>query len=138
MRWTNEPLELDDARDRLDMEQISAWIRNAYWAIGRTHEQVLVSWRNSAVVFGLYHDGEMAGCARVISDLVTTAYLADVFIAPEHRGKGVGTWMMASIIAHPDLRTVRWLLHTRDAHALYRRVGFLDIGERVMERPRPN
>lgn len=137
MRWTKAPFELDDDRDRLDMEQISAWIRDAYWAVGRTHEQVLISWRNSAVVFGLYRDGTMAGCARVISDLVTTAYLADVFIAPEHRGQKIGTWMMEAIVGHPELSTLRWLLHTRDAHSLYRRVGFLDVGERVMERPRP-
>jgi GNAT superfamily N-acetyltransferase len=134
--WKNEHYELDDDRERLDMERISGWIRNAYWAVGRTHQQVLDSWRGSAVVFGLYHDATQVGCARVVSDLVTTAYLADVFIAPNHRGRGAGTWMMESILSHPDFQTTRWLLHTRDAHALYRRVGFVDVGERVMERPR--
>jgi GNAT superfamily N-acetyltransferase len=137
MRWTRNGYELDDARERLDMDQISEWIRNAYWALTRMHEQVLCSWSGSAVPFGLYApSGEMAGCARVISDFVTTAYIADVFIDTAHRGQKLGVWMMESIISHPDLNTVRWLLHTRDAHGLYRKVGFDGPNERLMERPK--
>lgn len=136
MIWTNEPYELDDGRHRLDMDQLSSWIRNQYWALDRTHRQVLESWRNAAIVFGLYKDGAPAGCARVVSDLVAIAYLADVFVAPEHRGAGIGTWMIRTIVDHPDLRTVGWLLHTRDAHDLYRRIGFVEVGPRIMERSR--
>jgi GNAT superfamily N-acetyltransferase len=135
MIWVNGAYELDTDRDRLDMDQVSAWIRNAYWAVGRSHEQVLASWAASAVPFGLYGPGGMVGCARVISDMVTTAYLADVFLVETERGKGLGLWMMQSIVAHPDLCRLRWLLHTRDAHELYRKVGFDAPSERVMERP---
>jgi GNAT superfamily N-acetyltransferase len=134
--WSREDCQLDTDRERLDMDRISAWIRASYWAIGRSHDQVLRSWRGSAVPFGLYGPEGMAGCARVVSDLVTTAYLADVFISDEYRGQGLGLWMMESIMSHPDLTTVRWLLHTRDAHELYRKVGFTDPGPRVMERHR--
>jgi GNAT superfamily N-acetyltransferase len=134
MRWTNGDYELDDDRNRLDMGQISEWIRGSYWALARSHEAVLDSWKGSAVPFGLYVPGRMAGCARVVSDLVTVAYIADVFIEPAHRGRGLGLWMMQEIMAHPALASVKWLLHTRDAHDLYRQVGFLDPGERLMER----
>jgi GNAT superfamily N-acetyltransferase len=134
MLWTKNGYELDDSRERLDMDQISAWVRGSYWASDRSHENVLRSWAGSAVSFGLYGPQGMAGCARVVTDLVTTAYLADVFIAPEHRGKGLGTWVMECIVNHPDLRLVKWLLHTRDAHDLYRKVGFVEPTERLMER----
>lgn len=137
MLWMRNGYELDDNRERLDMDQISTWIRGAYWASDRSHENVLKSWAGSVVPFGLYApDGTMAGCARAISDLVTTAYLADVFIAPEHRGRKLGLWMMECIVSHPELALVRWLLHTRDAHDLYRKVGFESPTERLMERPR--
>lgn len=137
MIWTRDGYELDDTRERLDMDCISAWVRGSYWASTRTHEHVLASWAGSALPFGLYDpDGEMAGCARVVTDLVTTAYVADVFIDPAHRGRGLGVWMMECITSHPTLTGARWMLHTRDAHELYRKVGFEDPGERLMERPR--
>lgn len=129
--------QLDTSRDRLDLAQLSDWIRASYWAVDRTHDQVLRSWQGSAVPFGLYNATGMIGCARVVSDLVTVAYLADVFIAEEHRGRGLGRWMVESILNHPDLTTVRWLLHTRDAHELYRGAGFAGPGPRLMERLRP-
>ena len=135
MRWAKDGYELDDDRARLDMEQISTWLRGTYWAEKRSHEDVLRSWMGAAVPFGLYGPAGMAGCARVISDLVTTSYLADVFIAPEHRGRGLGVWMMECILSHPELRTTKWLLHTRDAHGLYRKVGFVEPTFRVLERP---
>jgi GNAT superfamily N-acetyltransferase len=73
----------------------------------------------------------------VVSDLVTTAYLADVYLLPEHRGRGIGHFLVASILGHPALATVKWLLHTEDAQSLYRHFGFLDRTERLMERPAP-
>ncbi len=136
MIWTRGEYQLDTNRERLDMDQVSAWIRSSYWATDRTHEQVLGSWLGSAVPFGLYGPEDMAGCARVVTDLVTTADAADVFISAEHRGQGLGLWMMESIVSHPDLASVRWLLHTRDAHELYRKVGFAEPGPRLMERLR--
>lgn len=136
MIWKRGDYELDTDRDRLDMDVISGWIRATYWASTRSHETVLKSWAGSAVPFGLYGPDGMAGCARVVTDLATTAYLADVFILEEHRGHGLGLWMMECIVSHPELENVRWLLHTRDAHGLYRKVGFEEPSARVMERPR--
>jgi GNAT superfamily N-acetyltransferase len=138
MRWHRDEHTIDDDRQRLDMDRISAWVRGSYWASTRTPEQVDRSWAASAVVFGLYAGDEQVGCSRVVTDFVSVAYLADVFLMEEQRGRGLGRWLIETIVGHPVLSEVRWLLHTRDAHALYRQVGFGEPGPRVMERPRLN
>jgi GNAT superfamily N-acetyltransferase len=137
MQWHRDGYTLDDDRTRLDMPRIVEWVQNSYWAKGRPIEVVLRSWEHAAVVMGLYHGNEQVGGARVVTDLATAAYLADVFLLPEHRGRGLGLWLVETLVTHPALAGCRWLLHTRDAHALYARVGFQPAGERVMERPRP-
>jgi GNAT superfamily N-acetyltransferase len=136
MQWQRGAYSIDTDRERLDMERIITWLRGTYWAGGRAPEVIRRSWDGSALAFGLYEGAQQIGCARVVSDRVTVAYLADVFLLPDYRGQGLGTWLMQTIIGHPDLATVGWLLHTRDAHALYHRVGFVERGERLMERPR--
>jgi GNAT superfamily N-acetyltransferase len=137
MQWHRDGYTLDDDRARLDMPHIVDWVQTSYWATGRPTEVVLRSWANAAVVIGLYTGAEQVGCARVVTDLATAAYLADVFILPEHRGNGLGLWLVETLVAHPDLAGCRWLLHTRDAHDLYAKAGFRPAGARVMERPRP-
>ena len=78
------------------------------------------------MVLGMYDaDGRTAGFARVVTDRATFAWVCDVFILPEHRGKGRGTWLMRTMAGHPDLRGLRrWILATRDAHGLYEKLGF--------------
>jgi len=77
--------------------------------------------------FGLYKGGRQIGFARVVTDHATFAYLADVFVLPEHRGRGLGKWLVQSILAHPELQGMRrWLLGTRNAHSLYRKSGFAE------------
>jgi GNAT superfamily N-acetyltransferase len=80
----------------------------------------------NSLPFGLYAPaGKQAGFARVVSDRAQYAYLADVFVLPEHRGRGLGTWLVACILEHPDLQGLRrWALATADAHELYARLGF--------------
>lgn len=138
MIWTRGDYHLDDDRSRLDMPRLTVWLQDSYWAMGRPADIVQRSWDNAAVVVGLYCRNELVGCARVITDLATTAYLADVFILPEHRGLGLGGWLIETLVDHPKLVGLRWLLHTRDAHSLYTKYGFQPAGERVMERPRAN
>ena len=95
--------------------------------------------RNS-LCFGAYHAGRQIGLARVISDYATIAYLGDVYVLSEYRGRGLSKWMMECILAHPDLQNLRrWILNTRDAHDLYRRYGFTDLKrpEGFMELHRP-
>jgi GNAT superfamily N-acetyltransferase len=78
-----------------------------------------------SMAFGLYRDGRQVGFARAVTDHATFAYLADVFVVTAERGRGLGTWLVETILAHPDMRGLRrWLLGTRDAQALYRRCGF--------------
>ncbi len=85
--------------------------------------------------FGVYHQGRQVGFARVITDHATFAYLADVFIVQEYRGKGLSKWLMETIMNNPALQGLRrWLLATMDAHGLYAQFGFapLDKPERIM------
>jgi GNAT superfamily N-acetyltransferase len=137
MQWEQGQCTIDTDRERLPMGRIVGWLQGTYWAAGRTEEAIRRSWRLSAVVFGVYDGGDLIGCARVVSDTVTHAYLADVYLVPEARGRGLGRWLLETVVAHPDLQTVGWLLHTRDAHGFYRAAGFGEPGPRVMERPRP-
>ena len=90
-----------------------------------------------ALCFGLYHEGRQIGFARVITDRATFAYLGDVFVLEAFRGRGLARWLLEGIQAHPELKGLRrWVLLTRDAHALYRQVGWtsLAVPERYMER----
>lgn len=136
MRWQHDGYTIDTDRQRLDFETIGGWLRDSYWAADRSQADVRRSWEHAAVVFGLYAGDALVGCARVVSDLVAVAYLADVFLLPAHRGKGLGRWLVETAVAHPAIGDVRWLLHTRDAHGLYAQLGFVAYGERLMERPR--
>jgi len=78
-----------------------------------------------SLCFGAFHGRRQAGFARVITDFATIAYIADVFVVPEHRGRGVSKLLLRAILAHPDLRRLRrLLLATRDAHGLYAQFGF--------------
>jgi GNAT superfamily N-acetyltransferase len=89
----------------------------------------------SAWVVGLYRDGEQLGFGRAVSDGVAVAYLADVFVLPEWQGRGLGTELVREIVEGGPYAHLRWLLHTRDAQAVYARFGFGAPGGRVMERP---
>jgi GNAT superfamily N-acetyltransferase len=111
-------------------------LRESYWAAGIPRDIVERSLRGS-LCFGLYEGESQVGFARCVTDRATYAYLADVFVLPSHRRRGLSKWLMACIAAHPDLQGLRrWGLVTRDAHGLYARFGFgpLENPERHMER----
>jgi GNAT superfamily N-acetyltransferase len=118
--------EISDARERLDRGLIWRFLtQDSYWAIGRPRALVDRSLDNS-LCFGLYAaDGSQVGFGRVVTDLVATAHLDDIFIVPEARSRGLGQALVAAMLGHPDLAGVRsWTLFTRDAHGLYRKFGF--------------
>jgi GNAT superfamily N-acetyltransferase len=123
---------------RLDLEVIHQFLANeAYWSPQVPREIVEIAIAHS-LPFGLYvrPGGEQVGFARVVTDHATFAYLADVFILPEFRGRGLSKWLVTCILSHPDLQGLRrWMLATRDAHELYARYGFQPLGhpERYME-----
>jgi GNAT superfamily N-acetyltransferase len=121
-------------RTRLDLDVIHGFLTRSYWAEGISRESVERAIRHS-FPFGLYQGDRQIGFARVITDFVGIAYLADVFVLPEYRGKGLARWMVQHIVDHPELRDVRrFLLVTRDAHGLYAKLGFepLDDPRRYM------
>jgi GNAT superfamily N-acetyltransferase len=110
--------------ERLDLNVIHGFLTDCYWAKGIPREVVARSIGNS-LCFGLYADGRQAGFARVISDFATYAYVGDVFVVESFRGRGLGKWIMDTIMRHPRLQGLRrWSLATRDAHALYAQYGF--------------
>ncbi len=116
---------------RLDAVAVQAYLTRSYWAQGIPLETVERALRNS-LCLGLYHREAQVGLARVISDYATFAYLCDVYVLEDYRGKGLGKWLMM----HPQLQNLRrFSLATRDAHDLYRRFGFQPLArpERVME-----
>lgn len=134
--WRRDGYLISTDRSRLDLEVIHGYLRGSYWAAGVPEDVVRRSIENS-LCFGLYRGEEQAGFARVVTDRATFAYLADVFVLEEHRGRGIGKWLVEVIISHPDLQGLRrWMLATRDAHELYRRYEFAELArpEIFMER----
>lgn len=128
--------------EKLDVDVIFGYLSRSYWANQRPRDVVAKSLRHS-LCFGVYENradgqpGPQVGMARVVTDYATYAYLCDVFILEAHQGRGLGKWLMHTVTTHPDLQGLRrWMLATRDAHGLYRQVGFADLvaPERWMER----
>lgn len=108
--------------------------KESYWAAGIPRDVFETSINNS-LVFGLYHDKVQIGFARVVTDKATFAYLADVFVITDYRGKGLSKWLIASIQDHPELQGLRrWMLGTRDAHGLYEQFGWTHLDEQVSKR----
>jgi ribosomal protein S18 acetylase RimI-like enzyme len=137
-RELGQGLELDDDRRRIDVAAVHAWLSTeSYWAEGRSYEVVERTVRDASRVVGLYDHGRQIGFARVVSDDLTFAYLADVYVLSGYRGRGLGEALMREAVDGGRHAGVSWLLHTLDAHDLYRKLGFGEPGERLMERPRP-
>jgi GNAT superfamily N-acetyltransferase len=136
MREQRGAFEVSDDPARLDVEAIHAFLSESYWAAGIPRDVVERSLRGS-LCFGIYQGERQVGFARCVTDRATYAYLADVFVLPSHRGRGLSRWLMECIAAHPDLQDLRrWNLVTRDAHGLYAQHGFVPPRnpERYMEK----
>jgi GNAT superfamily N-acetyltransferase len=135
-RRLRDGLELDDDRRRIDVAAVHDFLANeSYWASGRPREVVERLVRESERVVGLYERDVQAGFARAFTDGATVAYLADVYVLPQDRGRGLGVELVREMVDNGPYARLRWMLHTRDAHPLYRRLGFHAPSERVMERP---
>ena len=133
--WMRGDYTISTERHRLDTKVIHGFLTNAYWAQGIPLAVVERSLEHS-LSFGVYHGERQVGLARVITDYTTFAYVADVFILEEYRGRGLSKWLMETVVEHPALQGLRrWILFTRDAHGLYEKVGFTPSQnpERVME-----
>jgi GNAT superfamily N-acetyltransferase len=134
------PFLVTTDRARFDLELIHGFLTRSYWSPGVPRETVERAIAGS-LAFGLFEHERQTGFARTITDGATFAYLADVFVLETHRGRGLGVFLVESVLAHPSLQGLRrFTLATRDAHDLYRRFGFTPLGapDRFMERFAPD
>ena len=130
--------ELDDDRDRIDVDAVHEVITASYWATGRTRETMERLILGAARVVGLYRDARQVGFCRVESDGEKFAFLFDVYVLREHRGRGLGVELVREAVDLGPHRDLPWYLKTRDAHGLYERFGFgPPDSERTMVRPAP-
>ena len=131
---TRNEILISTDKSKLDITTIHNFLKASYWAKDVPISVVEKSISNS-LCFGVYELDKQIGFARVISDYATFAYFSDVFILEAYRGKGLGTWLIKSILVYSELQNLRtWLLSTADAHELYRQFGFknLPAPERMM------
>ncbi len=135
MEWRRGEFTISTDPARLDLALIHGFLKESYWAKHIPLEVVRRSIEHS-LPFGLYRIQAQVGFARLITDRATFGYLGDVFVLEPYRGQGLAEWLVRVILAHPELQGFRrWILLTRDAHALYRKCGFTEIAhpERYME-----
>jgi GNAT superfamily N-acetyltransferase len=122
-RLWNE-FELTDELEAVDVEFVEKMLRASYWAADRPIQAIKESIEKS-VNFSAFFGGNQVGYARVVSDYVTFAWIADVVVDPDFQGKGIGKWLMECVLEHPAVRdTTQKVLRTLDAHGLYARFGF--------------
>ena len=134
------PFECSFDKSRLDVDAIHAFLASTYWSPGVPRETVERAIDNSLCIGG-YIDGQQVAFARMVTDRATFAYLADVYVIPSHRGKGLSRRLLEALTSHPDVHSLRrMLLVTRDAQGLYAKFGFKPLAapERFMERHNPN
>ncbi|MEX2246212.1 MAG: GNAT family N-acetyltransferase [Dehalococcoidia bacterium] len=140
-QWERGGYVVSTDRSRLDIDVVLGFLRGAYWAGEHLPREVVERAVEHSLCFGLYGEGWQVGFARAVTDYATFAYIADVFVLEEHRGRGLGVWLMECVSAHPGLQGLRrWMLGTRDAHALYEKTGFTRVkadDDRWMEKADP-
>jgi GNAT superfamily N-acetyltransferase len=135
VRTLDGGLELDDDRDRIDVDAVHEYLSTeSYWARGRSRHDVARTIEGAARVVGLYDGSRQIGFARVISDGVHVSHLCDVYVLGAYRGRGLGVELVREAVDNGPLATLNWTLATDDAHGLYRRFGFTSPSARVMER----
>jgi GNAT superfamily N-acetyltransferase len=116
---------------RVDVVAVHAFLTESYWATGRSIETQRRAVEHSHLVVGAYDaDGAQVGFGRMVTDLATYGWLADVYVLEGARGSGLGAAMVQTIVEHPDVVDVKWqFLATADAHDLYRKFGYTDLGQ---------
>lgn len=133
MEWHRDDYLLTDDPAAVDIDRLHRFLQDSYWAYGRNRETVVRSVGNS-LPLSLLHEGRFVGFCRAVTDDATFAWIADVIVDPEYRGKGLGTWMMETLAAHPRIADLYQLLRTKDAQTLYHRFGFKEIEAMVANR----
>ena len=127
MNFIKDRFNISTEKEKMDIDLIHSFLTRSYWAEGISKEIVGRS-IEGALCFGVFENDKQVGFARMITDKATFAYLADVFIIEEYRGRGLSKWLMEIIMSHPDLHGLRrMLLATKDAHGLYKQFGFTPL-----------
>lgn len=130
-----EGIELDDDKARLDRVEVHRFICDeSYWGKGRAREVQDRLIDEASRVVGLYDGERQIGFCRAFSDGNSLAYLADVYVLDEYRGRGLGEALVREMVENGPYANVRWMLHTSDMHPLYRKLGFTEPSQKVMER----
>jgi GNAT superfamily N-acetyltransferase len=138
--WKRERYTISTDRRRLDLDAVHGFLVRSYWAEGVPRAVVAHSIEHS-LCFGLFEDERQIGFARAVTDRAVVAFLCDVFVLEPWRGRGLGKWLVETIVSVPELQGLRrWMLVTNDAHGFYRRVGFTSPAhpERLMEKVEPD
>lgn len=132
--WGRGSFTLTDEPGAVDLDFVHAMLSSSYWAAGRSRRMVEESLEH-AIPLSMFRGGRQVAFTRVVTDRVTFAWIADVVVHPDFRRRGLGTWMVECALSHPLVApTLQQLLRTRDAHALYRRVGF-EVADCMSRRP---
>jgi GNAT superfamily N-acetyltransferase len=128
-------IELDDDRARIDRVEVHRFLsEESYWAAGRPRETQDALIDQASRVVGLYEGAAQIGFCRAQTDGVSFVYLADVYVLEGYRGRGLGEELVREMVEHGPYAGVRWLLHTTNMHPLYRKFGFVEPSQKVMER----
>lgn len=123
-RWSRGSYTVLTDPNAIDFEATYQFLSTAPWATGMSHEVMQRALRNS-LCFSLFEEDRQIGLARVISDLATYAYLCDVYVVASHRRRGLGSWLLRCVLAHPEIGALKRIaLVTHDAQHFYRRLGF--------------
>jgi len=137
-RALGDGFDLDDDRARIDREAVHRYLsEESYWARGRPREVQDALVESSQRVVGLYHDGRQVGFSRTVTDGHVHAYLADVYVLDEFRGRGLGVELVRFTVDEGPFAGCGWILHTADAHGLYAKLGFGEPDAKLLVRPRP-
>ena len=136
IRELGDGLQLDDDKNRIDVAEVHRFLsQEAYWAIGRPRETVERLISEASRVVGVYDRDRQIGFCRAFTDGVALAYLADVYVLPEYRGRGLGEELVREMVENGPFAHVKWILHTEDMHPLYRKFGFTEPNYKLLERP---
>jgi ribosomal protein S18 acetylase RimI-like enzyme len=135
MRELADGLELDDSKERIDRTEVHRFLSEvSYWAMGRSREMQDRLIDEAARVVGLFDGAGQIGFCRAASDGTSFVYLADVYVLEAYRGRGLGEELVREMVEGGPLGSLRWILHTTNMHALYRKFGFEEPDYKVMER----
>jgi len=132
--FTKGEFFLSNNKKRIDIDVVCGFLARSHWAANRKRNTVIRSIEHS-LCYGIYHDQRQVAFARIVTDYCTYAYLCDIFVDEDYRGRGLSKWMMSCIMENPDLSELRrFTLATKDAHGLYEKFGFKSLSSEEQRR----